>query len=69
LAQNGEAEKFQDPETGILFSQYTAEMTGKFAPKIGGFQLGVAFPAKLDKNEYLGHIVGIFPLQTRLWLK
>lgn len=43
-----------------MFSQYSADTTGPGATK-GGFQLGVAFPQNLDKNEYLGHIVGSRP--------
>jgi hypothetical protein len=53
LAQ--EAEKFHDPETGIDFSQYSADINAG-VPK-GGFQLGVAFPKNLDRNEYIGHLV------------
>jgi hypothetical protein len=55
LAQD--AEKFHDPETGIDFLQYSADINAG-TPK-GGFQLGVAFPKNLDKNEYLGHLVGV----------
>jgi hypothetical protein len=52
-----DAEKFHDPETGIDFSQYSADINAG-TPK-GGFQLGVAFPQNLDKNEYIGHLVRV----------
>ncbi|KAE9979178.1 hypothetical protein Vi05172_g5686 [Venturia inaequalis] len=56
---------FTDPESGILFSQYSAPITAD-VPK-GGFQLGVAFPPNLDKNEYIGHLVGSRP-QGKGWV-
>jgi hypothetical protein len=50
--------KFKDPQTGIVFSQYSAEAEG-FTGTQGGFQLGIALPTDLNRDEYLGHIVRI----------
>ncbi|TID22841.1 Glucose-methanol-choline oxidoreductase [Venturia nashicola] len=64
-AQAQGPQPFTDPESGILFSQYSAPVTAD-VPK-GGFQLGVAFPPNFDKNEYIGHLVGSRP-QGKGWV-
>lgn len=53
LAVAQDAFPYTDSATGIQFSsQAIPEARTK-----GGLQFGVAFPPKLDKNEYIGHIV------------
>jgi hypothetical protein len=53
--------KLIDPTTSIPLSAFSA---GEVETK-GGFLFGLALPEKLDKNDYIGHIVIALPFNAR----